>query len=88
MGHILSKEGVSPVKSKLDAILPAPTPKDVSASLICRRVELLLQVYERVSSKVHPLYQLLSVKLLFYGPKRFPQVSKFWFIMSHRGLLY
>ena len=30
MGHILGKEGISPVKSKLDAIQLAPRPKDVS----------------------------------------------------------
>ena len=30
MGHILSKEGITPVKSKLDAIRLAPRPKDVS----------------------------------------------------------
>ena len=30
MGHILSKEGISPVKNKLDEIRLAPIPKDVS----------------------------------------------------------
>lgn len=30
MGHILSKQGISPVNSKLDAISLAPRPKDVS----------------------------------------------------------
>ena len=30
VGHILSKEDISPVKSKLDAIRLAPRPKDVS----------------------------------------------------------
>ena len=30
MGHILSKQGISPVNSKLDAIRLAPRPKDVS----------------------------------------------------------
>ena len=30
MGHILSKQGTSPVNSKLDAIRLAPRPKDVS----------------------------------------------------------
>ena len=30
MGHILSKHGISPVNSKLDAIRLAPRPKDVS----------------------------------------------------------
>ena len=30
MGHILSKQGISPVKSKLEAIQQAPRPVDVS----------------------------------------------------------
>ena len=30
MGHMLSKQGISPVNSKLDAIRLAPRPKDVS----------------------------------------------------------
>ena len=40
-GAYLSKEGISPVKNKLDAIRLAPRPKDVSQL----RVELLLKVY-------------------------------------------
>lgn len=41
MGHILSKEGISPVKSKLAAIRPAPRPTDVS-----QLRSLLLEVHQ------------------------------------------
>ena len=57
MGHILSKEGISPVKNKLDAIRLAPRPKDVSQ---LRSFLGMLNYYSKFikdfSSKVHPLY--------------------------------
>ena len=61
MGHILSKEGISPVKSKLDAIRLAPRPTDMSQ---VRSFLGMLNYYSKFikdfSSKMHPLYQLLS----------------------------
>jgi len=50
MGHILSIEGISPVKSKLDVVRSAPRCKVkrcVSASIISKNVEILLEVYQR-----------------------------------------
>ncbi|XP_022779630.1 uncharacterized protein K02A2.6-like [Stylophora pistillata] len=62
-GHILSKEGISPVKSKLDANRLAPRPKDVSQ---LRSFLGMLNYYSKFikdfSSKVQPLYQLLGNK--------------------------
>ena len=58
MGHILGKEGISPVKSKLDAIQLAPRPKDVSQ---LRSFLGMLNYYPKFikdfSSKVHPPQQ-------------------------------
>ena len=63
MGHILSKEGIRRVKSKLDAIRLAPRPTDVSQ---LRSFLGMLNYYSKFikdfSSKMHPLYQLLSNK--------------------------
>ena len=63
LGDILSKEGISPVKSKLDAIRLAPGPKDLSQ---LRSFLGMLNYYSEFikafSSKMHPLYQLLSNK--------------------------
>ena len=70
MGHILSKEGSSPVKSKLDAIRLAPRPTDVSQ---LRSFLGLLNYYSKFikdfSSKMHPLYQLLSNRTEWFWSK-------------------
>ena len=63
MGHILSKEGVSPVKSKLDAIRLAPRPTDMSQPRsFLGMVNYYSMFIKNFSSKMHPLYQLLSNK--------------------------
>jgi len=70
MGHILSKQGISPVNSKLDAIRLAPRPKDVSQ---LRSFLAMLDYYSKfikdISSKLHPLYQLLSDKIEWFWTK-------------------
>ena len=70
MGHILSKEGISPVKSKLDAIRLAPRPTDVSQ---LRSFLGILNYYSKFikdfSSKMHPLYQLLSNRTEWFSSK-------------------
>ena len=70
MGHILSKQGISPVNSKLDAIRLAPRPKDVSQ---LRSFLGLLNYYSKFikdfSSRLHPLYQLLSNKTEWFWTK-------------------
>ena len=72
MGHILSKEGISPVKSKLDAIRLAPRPKDVSQ---LRSFLGMLNYYSKFikdfSSKVHPYYQLLSNRTEWFWSKEY-----------------
>lgn len=63
MMHILSKEGISPVKSKLDAIRLAPRPKDVSQlPSFLGMLSYYSKFNKDFSSKVHPLCQLLSNK--------------------------
>ena len=61
MGHILSKQGISPVKSKLEAIQQAPRPADVSQ---LRSFLGMINYYSKFipdfSCKLHPLYELLS----------------------------
>ena len=68
-GHILSKEGISLVKSKLDEIWLAPWPK-VSISRNNDFANFLAIKPSGFGAK--------CVKLLFYGPKKFSWVSKFW----------
>ena len=78
MGHIWSKEGISLVKSKLDAIQLAPGPKDVSQ---LRSFLGMLNYYSKFikdfSSKVHPLYQLLSSKTEWFWSKEC-EISFLW----------
>ena len=78
MGHILSKEGISPVKNKLDAIRLASRPKDVSQ---LRSFLGMLNYYSKFikdfSSKVHPLYQLLSNKTEWFWSKEC-EISFLW----------
>ena len=68
MGHILSKQGISPVNSKLDAIRLAARPKDVS-----QLRSFLFYYYSKFikdfSSKLHLLYQLLSNKTEWFRTK-------------------
>ena len=70
MGHMLSKQGISPVNSKLDAIRLAARPKDVSQ---LRSFLGTLNYYSKFikdfSSKLHPLYQLLSNKTEWFRTK-------------------
>ena len=70
MGHILSKHGISPVNSELDVIRLAPRPKDVSQM---RSFLGMLNYYSKFiqdfSSKLHPLYQLLSNKTEWFWTK-------------------
>ena len=61
MGHILRKQGVSPVKSRLEVIQQAPRPTDVSQ---LRSFFGMINCYTKFtpdfSSKLHPLYEHLS----------------------------
>ena len=70
MGHILSKHGISPVKSKLDAIRLAHRPKDVSQ---LRSFLGVLNYYSKFikdfSPKLLPLYELLSNKTGLFWTK-------------------
>ena len=67
MGHILSKQGISPVKSKLEAIQQAPRPADVSQ---LRSFLGMINYYSKFipdfSSKLHPLYEHLSNKTKWF----------------------
>ncbi|XP_022791542.1 uncharacterized protein LOC111330845 [Stylophora pistillata] len=85
-GHILSKEGISPVKSKLDATRLAPRPKDASQlRSFLGTLNYYSEFIKDFSSKVHPPFLRTrlngfgakSVKFHFYGAKKFPLVSKF-----------
>ena len=63
MGHILSKQGISPVKSTLEAIQQVPRPADVSQ---LRSLLGMINYYSKFipdfSSKLHPLYELVRNK--------------------------
>ena len=76
MGHILSKQGISAVNSKLDAIRLAPRPKDVSQ---LRSFLGMLNYYSKrikdFSSKLRPLYQLLCNKTEWFWTKEFEPAS-------------
>ena len=60
MGHILSKQGISPVKSKLEAIQQARRPADVSQlRSFLGMINYCSKLIPDFSSKLHPLYELL-----------------------------
>ena len=98
MGHILSKQGISPVNSKLDAIRLAPRPKDVSQL----RSFLTMLDYSKftkdISSQLHPLYQLLSNKIEWFWTKECETAfiwaeevlssNQVWFIMTPKNLSF
>ena len=78
MGHILSKEGISPVKSKLDAIRLAPRPTDMSQPRsFLGMVNYYSKFIKNFSSKMHPLYQLLSNKTEWLWSKEC-EISFLW----------
>ena len=98
MGHILSKQGISPVNSKLDAVRLAPRPKDVSQL----RSFLAMLDYSKftkdISSQLHPLYQLLSNKIEWFWTKECETAfiwaeevlssNQVWFIMTPKNLSF
>ena len=67
MGHILSKQGISPVQSKLEAIQRASKPTDVSQ---LRSFLGMINYYSKFiaefSSRLHPLHELLSGKTKWF----------------------
>ena len=99
MGHILSKQGISAVNSKLDAIRLAPRPKDVSQ---LRSFLGMLNYYSKrikafppncahcISFSVTRLsgFGPKNLNLLPYGLKKFFRVSRFWFIMTPKNLSF
>ena len=70
IGHILSKHGIIPVKSKLDSIQLADRPKDVSQP---RSFLGMLNYYAKFikdfSTNLHPLYEFLSNKTEWFWTK-------------------
>ena len=84
MGHILSKQEISPVKSKLEAIQQAPWPADVSR---LRSVLGVINYYSKFipdfSSKLHPLYELLSNKSKWF----WSESCEAAFLWAKRGTL-
>ena len=71
MGHILGKQGISLVKSKLEAIQQSPRPADVSQ---LRSFLGMINYYSKFtpdfSSKLHPLYEFLSNKTKWFWSER------------------
>ena len=79
MGHILSKQGISPVNSKLDAIRLAPRPKDVSQ---LRSFLTMLDYSKFIKDTSSQLHQLASACISFsvtrlsgFGPKNVKRLS-------------
>ena len=79
MGHILSKQGISPVNSKLDAIRLAPRPKDVSQ---LRSFLTMLDYSKFIKDISSQLHQLASACISFsvtrlsgFGPKNVKRLS-------------
>ena len=99
MGHILSEQGISPANSKLYATRLAPRPKDVSQ---LRLVSGMLNYYSKFikdfSSKLHPLYQLLSNKTEWFWTKECETAfiwakdvlssKQVWFIVTPKNLSF
>lgn len=63
MGFRLSSQGIHPVRSKLDAIYNAPRPTCVTElKSFLGMINFYAKFVENLSSKMHPLFQLLSTK--------------------------
>ena len=64
---ILSKQGISPVESKLEAIQQAPRPADVSQlRSFLSMINYSSKFIPDFPSKLHPLYELLSNKTKWF----------------------
>ena len=100
MGHILSKQGISPVNFffKLDAIGSAPRPRDLSQ---LRSFAWMLNYYSKSINDFHPNcthsinsvvrrsgFALKSVKQLLYRLKKCFRASRVWLIMIPKNLSY
>ena len=60
LGHILNEDGVRPIQQKLDAILKAPRPKDVSElKSLLGAINYYGRFLPNLATLLHPLYGLL-----------------------------
>ena len=67
MGHILSKQGISPVQSKLETIQQASRTTDVShLRSFLGMINYYSKFISEFSSRLHPLYELLSGKTKWF----------------------
>ena len=90
MGHILSKQGISPVNSKLDAVRLAPRPKDVSQLRSFSAMLDYSKFIKDISSKLHPCISFSVTRLSGFGPKNVKRLSyglKKFFRVSRFGSL-
>lgn len=75
LGHKISKEGVEPIKLKVDAIMNASRPKDLTS---LRSFIGMLNFYSKflpnLQSKLHPLYRLLEKNAQFKWSENCEQV--------------
>ena len=75
MGHILSKQGISPVNSKLDAVRLAPRPKDVSQLRSFLAMLDYSKFIKDISSQLHPCISFSVTRLSGFGPKNVKRLS-------------
>ena len=90
MGHILSKQGISPVNSKLDAVRLAPRPKDVSQLRSFLAMLDYSKFIKDISSQLHPCISFSVTRLSGFGPKNVKRLSyglKKFFRVSRFGSL-
>ena len=60
LGHSLSAEGVRPLQNKVEAVLSAPTPKNVlELKSLLGMINYYGKFLPNLASKLHPLYALL-----------------------------
>ena len=90
MGHILSKQGIGPVNSKLDAVRLAPRPKDVSQLRSFLAMLDYSKFIKDISSQLHPCISFSVTRLSGFGPKNVKRLSyglKKFFRVSRFGSL-
>ena len=63
LGHKLSAQGIKPLQNKVDAIMKAPSPRDVSElKSFLGMVNFYGKFVKNLSAELHPLYELLQGK--------------------------
>ena len=78
LGHRLTAEGIQPLQNKIDAIVKAPKPRDVTElKSFIGMVNFYGKFIKNMSAELHPLYKLLQVKEKWHWGKEQNQAFEY-----------